>query len=90
MRMTKDKAPCCSRTFSLEGILWRVRFRNVDNAVHVEGDLLARRAPVLISKAVEVFAVVLGVEGVIAVGGGLLEDFVLPDWVCDLTGDAWR
>lgn len=32
----------------------------------------------------------LGIEGVVAVGGGLLEDFVLSDWVCDLTGCTWR
>lgn len=78
----------CSRTFSLQGILWRVRFGDVDNAVDVEGDLLAGRAPVLVAKAVEIFTVVLGIEGVVAVGGGLLKDFVLADWVCDLTGGA--
>lgn len=50
----------------------------------VEGDLLAGRAPVLVAKAVHVFAVVLGIEGVVAVGGGFLEDLVLTDWVRDL------
>ena len=44
----------------------------------------------LVSKTVEVFAVVLGLEGVVAVGGGLLKDLVLSDWACDLTGGAWR
>lgn len=44
----------------------------------------------LIAEAVEIFAVVLCVEGVVAVGGGLLEDLVLADWVRDLTGGAWR
>lgn len=79
----------CSRTFSLEGVLWRVRFGDVNNAVDVERNLLAGRAPVLVAKAVEIFAVVLGIEGVVAVGGGLLKYFVLADWVCDLSGGAW-
>lgn len=42
----------------------------------------------LVSKTVEVFAVVLGLERVIAVGGGLLKDLVLSDWVCDLNEGA--
>lgn len=88
--MATGNAPLGLRTFSLEGILWRVRLRDVDNAVDIEGDLLAGRTPVLIPEAVEIFAVVLCVEGVVAVGGGLLVDLVLADWVCNLIGGAWH
>jgi len=52
--------------------------------VHVEGDFLGRSAPVLVAEAVDVLAVVLGVEREVAVGDGLVVDFVLADWVGDL------
>lgn len=35
---------------------------HVHDAVHVEGDVLAGRRPVLVAEAVEVFAVVVGGE----------------------------
>ena len=50
----------------------------------VEGDLLAVGAPVLVAETVHVLAVVLGVEGVVAVGHGLLHGLVLAEGVCDL------
>lgn len=50
----------------------------------VEGDLLAVGAPVLVTKAVGVFAIVLGLEVVIAIGDGLFVDFVTTNWIGDL------
>jgi hypothetical protein len=41
---------------------------------------------VLVAKAVDVFAVVFGLEGEVAVGSGLFEGFVLADGVGDLWG----
>jgi hypothetical protein len=54
----------------------------------VEGDFLAVCAPVLVAEAVGVFAVVLGGKGVVAVGDGLLVDFVLARGVCDLSKEV--
>ena len=68
----------------LEGILGRVGLGNVNNAVDVEGHLLGGGAPVLVTEAVEVLAVVFGLEGEVAVGDGFLVDFELTDRVCDL------
>lgn len=42
----------------------------------------------LVAEAVNVFAVVLGLEGEVAVGGGLFECLVLAGWVLDLGG--WK
>jgi len=52
--------------------------------VHVEGHLLGGSAPVLVAEAVEVLAVVFGLEGKVAVRGRLLEGLVLADRVRDL------
>lgn len=52
--------------------------------MHIERHFLAGRAPVLVPEAVEILAVVLGVEGVVAVRGVLLEDLVLANGICDL------
>lgn len=68
----------------LQRILWAVGFRDIDDTVDVEGDLLAVGTPVLITEAVGVLAVVLGLEGEIAVGDGLFVYFVLGNWVGDL------
>lgn len=38
----------------------------------------------LVAEAVDVFAVMLGFEGEVAVGGGLFKDFVLADGVGNL------
>lgn len=71
-------------TFRLQRVLGRVRLGNVNDSVDVEGYLLARRAPVLVAEAVDVLAVVLGLKGVVAVRGGLLENFILAVGVGDL------
>lgn len=71
-------------TFRLQRVLRRLGLGDVDDPVDVEGDLLAGRAPVLVAEAVGVFAVVPGLEGVVAVGGGLLVDLVLAVGVGDL------
>jgi hypothetical protein len=57
---------------------------DVDNTVHVEGYLLAVRAPVLVAEAVDVLAVVLRVEGVVAVRYVLLEGLILARGIRDL------
>ncbi len=49
--------------------------------MHVERHLLAAGAPVLVAKAVDVLAVVLGREGEVARGDGLLERLVLAPGV---------
>lgn len=76
----------------LKGVLLRIGLRDVDNAVDIERHLLVRRAPVLVAKAVGIFAVVLGVEGEVAVRDGLFVDLVLADRVGDLGEGAvrWR
>ncbi len=56
----------------------------------IEGYFLAVGAPVLVTEAVGVLAVVLGVEAVVAVGDGLFVDLVLANGVCDLfRWEAW-
>lgn len=71
-------------TLAFQRIRGRVRLGDVDDTVDIEGHLLARGAPVVVAEAVEVLAVVLRVEGVVAVGGGLLIDLVRALRVCDL------
>lgn len=71
-------------TFNFEGVGGDVSLANVDNAVDVEGDLLAVGAPVLVSEAVSVLAVVLRVEGEVAVGDTLVKGLVLALGVRDL------
>lgn len=68
----------------LERVLGGVRLGNVDDAVDVERHLLGRRAPVLVAEAVDVLAVVLGLEREVAVGYRLFENLVLPVGVGDL------
>ena len=76
------------RTFRLQRILCRVRLGDIDDSVDIEGNLFAGRAPVLIAEAVDVFAVVLGHEGVVTVGSRILEDLVLAAWIGDLCMSA--
>jgi len=64
-------------TFSVQRIL-RFRFRDVDDAVHIERDLLRVRRPALVAEAVDVFAVGVGSETVIVGGNGLLEVLTVP------------
>lgn len=59
-------------------------FRYVDNAVHVEANLLAVGRPVLVAKAVLVPAIVLGVEGVVARADRSLLDLMATIGVLDL------
>jgi hypothetical protein len=72
-------------TFTVEGIGGDIRLADIDDAVDVERDLLGVGAPVLVAEAVGVFAVVLGSEGVVAVGDGLLVGLVLAVGVGDLS-----
>ena len=71
-------------TLGFQGVLLEFLLADVDDAVDVEGDLLAVGTPVLVAKAVGVFAVHLGVEAVVAVGDGLFVDLVLANGVDDL------
>lgn len=71
-------------TFGIQRIRLVLGLADVDDTVDIEGDFLAVGAPVLVAKAVGVFAVVLGVEAVVAAGYRLLVDFVLANGVCDL------
>lgn len=75
-----------SRTLGLQRVLFGLVLRNVYYAVDVERDLLGVGAPVLVAEAIEVLAIMLGVEGVVAVGHVLLEGFVLAHGVRDLPG----
>lgn len=50
----------------------------------VEGDFLRGGGPVFVGEAVEEFAVGVGVEGVVAGGGGALVDDVVAIRVLDL------
>jgi hypothetical protein len=68
----------------LEGILWAVAFRDIDDTVDIEGNLFAVGTPVLVAEAVGVLAVVLGLEGEVAGRDGLFVDLVLGNRVGDL------
>lgn len=57
---------------------------DVDYAMDVERNLLSVGAPVLIAEAVKEFAVLLGIERVVAVGYILLEGLVLAVGELDL------
>lgn len=59
-------------------------FWYVDNAVHVEANLLAVGRPVLVAKAVLVSAIVLGVEGVVARADRSLLDFMATVGILNL------
>ena len=64
--------------------MWRLRLRDIDNAVHVERDLLCICAPVLVVEAVCVFAVFRCVERMVAGGYAALVDLVAARWCFDL------
>ena len=64
----------------------RFTLGDVNDAVHVEGHLLGRGRPVLVAEAVRVSPVVLGVEGMIAVGDGTSVLDVVAYWVLYLCG----
>ena len=67
--------------FRLQGIIRYLMFRYVYDAVDVEADLLATCRPVLVAEAVLEFAVLMGVEAVIAGGNAALVDEVLASRV---------
>lgn len=64
-------------TLRLERVLRRVRLGHVDDTVHIERHLLAGGAPALVAEAVDIFAVGLGFERVVAVGHSLLVHLIL-------------
>ena len=74
--------------FGLQGIIRYLMFRHVYDAVYVEANLLAACRPVLVAEAVLEFAVLMGVEAVVAGGDAALVDEVLTSRVEDLmTGE---
>lgn len=52
--------------FRFQGIVGHLVLRNVHNTMHVEADLFAARRPVFVAEAVFEFAVLMGVEAVVA------------------------
>lgn len=64
-------------TLRLERVLRRVRLGHVNYTVHVERHLLAGGTPALVAEAVDVFAVRLGFERVVAIGHSLLVHLIL-------------
>ena len=72
-------------TFTIEGVGGHLMLAHVDNSVDVEGDLLGVGSPGLVTKAVNVFSIVLGCERVVAVGDTLLVCLVLTSRVGDLS-----
>lgn len=71
-------------TFGFQRVLRSISFRNVDNAVNIERDFLGIGSPVLVTEAVSVFAVVLGKEGMIAIGNTPFVDLILVRGSVDL------
>lgn len=74
------------RTLLLERVLRRLVLGHVDDAVHVEADLLCVCAPVLVVEAVGVLSVFGGGEGVVARGDAALVDLVGARGGFDLRG----
>ena len=72
------------RTFCFQRITRCFRLRHIYDAMHIERNLLTRCRPVLITEAVDVFAVVFGLKAVIAGGDGELVDFVAVRRILDL------
>jgi hypothetical protein len=56
-----------THTFSLERIRWSLRLGNIDNAVYVERNVLARSRPMFIAEAVNVFAIMMGGKGMVSI-----------------------
>jgi hypothetical protein len=73
------------RTFTVEGISGHFMLAHVDNSMDVEGNLLGVGAPMLVTEAVDVFAIMLGSEGVVTVGDTLLVRLVLTRRIGDLS-----
>lgn len=73
------------RTLLLQWILWRLRLGNVDDAVHVEADLLRIRAPMLVIEAVSVLSIFGRGEGVVAGRHAALVNLVGARWGLNLS-----
>jgi hypothetical protein len=58
---------------------------HVDNSVDVEGNLLGVGTPMLVTEAVDVFAIMFGSEGVVTVGDALFVRLVLTRGIGDLS-----
>ena len=52
--------------------------------MYIERDFFRARRPILVTETVEVFAVIFGVEGVVARGDSGLVDKIVVGWVHDL------
>lgn len=63
-------------TFFLQWILRRLVLRNIDNAMHIEADLLGVGAPVLVVEAVRVFPILCRNEAMVARRHATLVDLV--------------
>lgn len=77
----------------LKRVAGGLAFGNIDDTMNVEGDFLGRGRPVFVGEAVEVFAVGIGVKGVVAGGDGALVDEVVAFGVLDLAKgnrDQWK
>jgi len=71
-------------TFCFQRIGRYLRLRHIDDAMDIKRDFLGRRAPMVVAEAVEVFAVVLGIEGVVARRDAAFVDLVGIVGVLDL------
>ena len=76
------------RTFRFQRIWWYFRLRHVNNPMDIKRDFLCRRTPVIVAKAVKVFAVVLSVEGVVARRNTTLVDLIGTVRILDLYGSG--
>ena len=70
--------------FQLKWVTWGFTFGNVDDAVDIEGNLFCGGGPVFVGEAVNIFAVGVSVEGVVARGDGALMDEVVASGVLNL------
>jgi hypothetical protein len=79
-----SKSSCVALTLLLQRILRSLALRHVDNAVHVEADLLRVRRPVLVAEAVLELAVMCRSERVVTGADRTLVDFECVGGVLDL------
>ena len=73
---------CC--TFYFQGILRRLALRHIHYPMHVEADFLCRCRPMLVAEAVDVFAIGVGVEAMVAGGDGAEVMEIVTAGVLDL------
>ncbi len=72
------------RTFHFQRIIGRLALRHIDNTVHIEANLLRARWPRLVAEAVDMFAIIACIEGVINWWDGFIIYEVGVCWVLDL------